>query len=303
MRRALLALPLLVACASAPAAFDPVAMDPAGASPEAPARLVATAIPSHGKSLYASVYVAEGPGPHPTAVLLHGLPGNERNLDLAHVLQRAGWNAIFFHYRGAWGSEGEYAFRNVFEDAAAVVRWALLPANAETLRGRPERLALVGHSVGGLTALTVGGELDGVDCVVSIAGANLGPIARAAAADPQVRRDLAARFEALTGPLAGTSGQALVDEIRADPDSFDPVLRAPSLARKPLLLVAGSRDRTVPIERNHRPLVEALRAEGAGQLREIVLDTDHDFAGRRVALARAVVGWLEEECRAERSAP
>ena len=44
---------------------------------------------------------ANGQGPHPTIVLLHGFPGNEKNLDLAQSLRRAGYNVLFFHYRGA----------------------------------------------------------------------------------------------------------------------------------------------------------------------------------------------------------
>jgi len=54
----------------------------------------------------AIVYEAQGAGPHPTVVLLHGFPGNEKNLVLAQALRRAGWNVVFFHYRGSWGSGG-----------------------------------------------------------------------------------------------------------------------------------------------------------------------------------------------------
>ena len=38
-------------------------------------------------------------------LLLHGFPGNEKNLDLAQDLRADGFNVLFFHYRGAWGSE------------------------------------------------------------------------------------------------------------------------------------------------------------------------------------------------------
>jgi pimeloyl-ACP methyl ester carboxylesterase len=61
-------------------------------------------------------YLAGGPGPHPTIVLLHGFPGNEQNLDLAQSIRRAGWNVLTLHYRGAWGSPG-------FTLAAEVVNW------------------------------------------------------------------------------------------------------------------------------------------------------------------------------------
>ena len=58
---------------------------------------------SMGARLNGSIYLASGPGPHPTAVLLHGLPGNERNFDLAQALRRAGINVLALSYRGAWG--------------------------------------------------------------------------------------------------------------------------------------------------------------------------------------------------------
>ena len=47
-----------------------------------------------------------GAGRRPTVVLLHGLPGNEKNLDLAQAIRRAGWNVVTFNYRGSWGSPG-----------------------------------------------------------------------------------------------------------------------------------------------------------------------------------------------------
>ena len=65
-------------------------------------------------------------------ILLHGFPGNERNLDLAQALRRAGWNAVFFHYRGSWGSDGDFSFGHVLEDVAAVVARCATPAFAES---------------------------------------------------------------------------------------------------------------------------------------------------------------------------
>ena len=63
-------------------------------------------IPSHGVGLNALLFQAAGAGPHPTVILMHGLPGNERNLDLAQAIRRAGWDVLTFTYRGAWGSPG-----------------------------------------------------------------------------------------------------------------------------------------------------------------------------------------------------
>ena len=67
-------------------------------------------IPSGGVEINGVAYLAAGAGPHPTVVLLHGLPGNEKNLDLAQAMRRAGWNVITFNYRGSWGSPGTFSF-------------------------------------------------------------------------------------------------------------------------------------------------------------------------------------------------
>src|SRR5678816_3542887 len=55
-------------------------------------------IPSGGAQMNAMVYVPAGKGPHPVAVLLHGFPGNEQNLDLAQSLRRAGWAVVCLLY-------------------------------------------------------------------------------------------------------------------------------------------------------------------------------------------------------------
>jgi pimeloyl-ACP methyl ester carboxylesterase len=45
-------------------------------------------IPSHGAKMYSVIYIASGAGPHPTVLMLHGFPGNEKNLDLAYSIRR-----------------------------------------------------------------------------------------------------------------------------------------------------------------------------------------------------------------------
>jgi len=61
-----------------------------------PAAMETFQLPSHGALLNALMYVAEGAGPHPTVVLLHGFPGNERNLDLAQSMAAGGMERFVF---------------------------------------------------------------------------------------------------------------------------------------------------------------------------------------------------------------
>jgi hypothetical protein len=48
-----------------------------------PAKMTVVHIPIHGLLINGVVYQASGAGLHPTIVICHGLPGNEKNLDLA----------------------------------------------------------------------------------------------------------------------------------------------------------------------------------------------------------------------------
>jgi hypothetical protein len=50
-------------------------------------------IPTHGVAINGLAYLPSGPGAHPVLLICHGLPGNEKNLDLAQAVRRAGWVA------------------------------------------------------------------------------------------------------------------------------------------------------------------------------------------------------------------
>lgn len=63
-------------------------------------------IPGKRGRLLSVVYTAAGEGLHPTVLLLHGIPGCERNFDLAQSLRRAGFHVRTFHYSGSWAVMG-----------------------------------------------------------------------------------------------------------------------------------------------------------------------------------------------------
>lgn len=54
---------------------------------------------SEGESLIGVIYIGSGEGPKPTVLLLHGLPGLEKNVDIAYSLREMGWNVLLPHYR------------------------------------------------------------------------------------------------------------------------------------------------------------------------------------------------------------
>jgi dipeptidyl aminopeptidase/acylaminoacyl peptidase len=286
---------LLLSCAT-PSLRDLVSFDPP-ANPAAAASLVPLAFESEGAMMNGIAYLAAGAGPHPAVVLLHGYPGYERNLDLAQALRRDGWNVVFFHYRGAWGSAGTFSFGNALEDAAAVVRTVRSPAFSSEHRVDPEHVVLVGHSMGGWVALMTASADPEIDCVVSLAGANLGLMGLGLARDPQSRSEAAKRFDSWSGPIRGYGGRPAVADLMSQAPVWELGTRTGPLASKQVLLVAGTRDTDTPPDLHHRPLLEALRAANAVQVDEAILESDHAFSDARVALTRRVVGWLDANCR------
>ena len=275
---------LLTACATAPEiAVDPIAVDP-----DFPPSLVELNFESHGDRLNGHAYLAEGEGPHPTVVLLHGFPGNERNLDLAQDLRSDGFNVLFFHYRGAWGSEGTYSFTHVIEDVASATDY--LRANTETYRTDPDKLILIGHSMGGFAALQAAARDARIACVAGLAPANLGVIADAFDADPKAAEGFVAYSDTMQ-MLSGLTGDRALQEIMANRDAFDVSALAPKLSGKSVLLVAGDKDASVPPDRVHVPLVTAYEAEPEIDLTARVLSGDHSFSWSRQELIDTVLDW------------
>ena len=174
---------------------------------EHPARLIALQIPTHGVHVNGIVYQPSGAGPHPTLVICHGLPGNERFLDLAQAVRRAGWNAVAFNYRGSWGSPGVFRFVQNLEDADAVLAYLRDPANTKLLGVDPHRIVIAGHSMGGWVAVhTASHDRDLIGAII-VSAADVGK----QSAWPRER--LLALMADSIGPLAGVTPESLVDDV------------------------------------------------------------------------------------------
>ncbi len=297
VRRAIIAAALVMASpfiTSPLWAGDPVIEDPAAIDPEFPPAVRELRIDSNGATMYGHIYLADGAGPHPTVVLLHGFPGFEKNLDIAQAIRRSGWNVLFFHYRGAWGSQGVFSFTNGIEDVAAALAFLRDPENAG-LRVDASRIALIGHSMGGFMALQGGAADSGVKCIAGIAAANLGDRALIAEASPEALEGFKAYSDTL-GMLNGFSGDSAIAELAAAGASFDLRQLAPRLAGKSIFLIGGERDQAVDIS-VYESLVQAYKTTLGIDLAELRLDADHSFSWHRIRLSGELAGWLNQSCR------
>lgn len=279
---------LLSACSPAP---ETPAAAPTAAAPaldmEHPPALVEMSFKVDGDRLNGIVYLANGPGPHPAVVLLHGFPGNERNLDLAQDLRREGFNVLFFHYRGAWGSEGQYSLPHVIEDAGAAATY--LRENADKLRTDPTRILLVGHSMGGFAALQAAARDPAIKCAAGLAPAEMGAIADQLAASPEAAAGFAAYADQLD-MLAGLDGKAFVADIIAHRDAYDLAKLAPQMVGKSILVVLGDKDTDIP-----KPLAmtAAYKATKGVKVSGVELSGDHSFSWSRQELADTVIDWAK----------
>ncbi len=299
IRRALFLLAVVAGCTAPPADEHPVTTDPEVVDPDYPPALIETKFESGGTVLSGLVYVANGPGPHPTTVFLHGFPGNERNLDLAQALRRAGTNAVYFTYRGAWGNGGGFSPDQALEDAAAVLATVRDPVWAAEARADPDRVAVVGHSFGGFVGALVTARDPAVRCYAHLAGADLGALGLAAREDPAVRAAAGAALGVdlvAAGGVIDTHLDTLLAQVEAGAEAYRTPARAEALASRPLLVVAGTRDEATPKELHHDPFVAALARAGADRVTEVVYDDDHGFSAHRVDLARRLVDWQAEAC-------
>jgi pimeloyl-ACP methyl ester carboxylesterase len=257
----------------------------ATADPAHPASMVEWSIPSRAVNMNAALYLASGAGPHGLAILLHGFPGYERNQDLAQSIRRAGWHALVFHYRGAWGSDGNFSFANAMDDTDSAVAYVRSPAVAAKYGIDPKRIVLIGHSMGGFMAAHAASRESQVAGVILLAAWNIGGNQQFDAAH---EKNLASEFSEELRPLKGCTPQSLVAEIKQHGKTWDYVTFAPALKSRPVLVVSTNDD----LRPANEALYAALQKSGATRAKYLHFDTDHGFSDKRIAMQIAVIDWL-----------
>lgn len=271
----------------APAVDAAITTDPAR-DPAHPAAMYQLSIPSHDVTVFGVFYRAAGGDPHPTVVLLHGLPGFEQNGDLAQTIRRAGWNVLIFHYRGSWASGGTFSFGNCVEDVHAVLDYLRMPENASRLGIDFRRLALIGHSMGGFVAGFGAMHDEAVLGVAMISGWNPGVFATNPSA--QLDKEQLEEFRGDVGPLTGTTPETLLEEAKKNAASWDLVGHAPLWKTRPVLVVESDDF----LRADDVAVAAAARKTPGAQVTEVQMTTDHSYSDHRIALASTLLGWLKQ---------
>ena len=283
----LLALSLMALClAAAPASAQSlprsIYVDPPD-DPHAPAHLEVLHIPSGDVKINGIAYVAAGPGPHPTALLLHGMPGNERNLDLAQAMRRAGWTVVAINYRGVWGSPGPFHFAQTLEDTDAALAYLRVPDNAAKLGIDTRRIVVVGHSMGGWIAAHILAHDHALLGAAMISPGDLALLAQ------QGREAALAFIEDDRESIAEPDSATLADELMAHAGDWTMAPLAPQLADQRMLVLYSNdfvKDHAVKF-------IDALKAAKSKKLTVGYTATDHAWSDHRIALQAQVINWLE----------
>jgi dipeptidyl aminopeptidase/acylaminoacyl peptidase len=231
---------------------------------------------SDGHRLVGVLYLARGEEPAPTVLLLHGCPGLEKNLDLAVRLREVGWNSLVFHYRGCWGSAGRYDLRSIPRDVTAAVDYL-----AGCPRVDPDRIAVLGHSLGGWAAIVTAAAEPRLRAVaVYGAPARLGAGLRLS--PDRVYAEFT-RFLAVT-PEEFAVQSAVVAE------RTDTLAAVAAIGPRPLLVVHGTADGWVPVTQ-----ARELRERAGSSCRYVEVEgADHAFSWHRAELADLIADWLSE---------
>ncbi|WP_411273815.1 alpha/beta hydrolase [Daejeonella sp.] len=243
-----------------------------------PGGQVELTIPSSGSKIYGFAYTADGKGPHPTVILLHGLPGNERSLDVAQSIRRGGYNVIYFNYRGSWGSKGTFGFQNSINDVGAVIDYITDSLNSVNLKVDKDRIALYGHSMGAGFSLIAGLKDPRVKAVIGISVFNPFTLLQGA----EARGNLISLKEyLLTLGMLNCNPNKFLNDLLANVNQYN-VEAMITGSTKPILVIDE--------HMNNRGFTQINKRKNFNYK---IWNTDHAFSNRRIALTVEVKNWLD----------
>lgn len=206
-----------------------------------------------------------------TVLLLHGLPGNERNLDLAQELRRDGRNVIFFNYRGAWGSQGEFMYSNCIEDVTKVIDYFSTTENSDKYRIKTDSYILFGHSLGGGIALLSGAKDKRVKKIAIYSPFNVNTASKETL--EWAKNYVNGLF------MLNVDSEKFIKELNDNQVSYNPLNFKNELSEKSLLILDEN-------DRNKEWIEQIENVE------YILMKTDHSFSDKRLELIEKVIEWI-----------
>lgn len=227
---------------------------------------------------------AGGEGKHPTILLAHGIPGVEKNLDLAQGLRRVGFHVVTYHYSGSWNSDGDYGIDYCMEDSETVLDYIL---QDEAMGYDKEKLYVVGHSMGVFIAAHLAAKHQELKAAACVAPCDMG----GAMMSEKGKGQMKAIFESAVPWLSGATVEALYAETDRNKERYQLSGLAEKLKEKPIYVLHAKLDEECSADVHVLPWVEVVRAAGGDIIREEYV-TDHSFSDMRNDLIEKVATYL-----------
>jgi alpha/beta superfamily hydrolase len=235
-----------------------------------PAGLDGVIMECHGLKLLGGFYKGEGDTPRPTAILIHGLPGVEKHLDIAYKLRDMCWNCLYFHFRGCWGSEGKYSLDGLVGDTKTAIDWIVTQPCVDTTK-----IVLIAGSTGSYPALMQGAIDERINAIIGIS-----PVIEPKAFNFPV--PLADSFSKM---LVGIGSVELISQWHNLGSLHNAIQK---FSPRPVLLVAAGSDSIFPLS----DYVEMVKPYRNVYVIEKA-NADHGFSSSRTWLVETVMEWLE----------
>jgi alpha/beta superfamily hydrolase len=214
----------------------------------------------------------------PHAVLvLHGFPGMAPILnDIVSSLCQSGFAPMAFHYRGCWGSGGDYSFLGALRDTQKALDLLVDRGDLDITN-----LSIIGHSFGGLIAMLMTTKNDIVKNVAALC-----PVAnmKAELTSHRAKTILKKGLPFVSGfPMS----KAAV-EWETLSKQYDPIFYVEKIAPRPFLLIHGDKDDIIPLNCSKVLFSKAFDPKKMS----IVNDADHIFAGNHKKTIELIINWL-----------
>jgi pimeloyl-ACP methyl ester carboxylesterase len=273
---------LLFISTSAFAQSDSIVLKDIAWDDSSPAGFIELAIPSGSSVMQGFLYKANGGRKHPTLLLLHGFPGNERNLDLAQVVRAHGWNVIYFNYRGSWGSKGQFSFKNCVEDVVNVVEFC--KKYQDSLQIDTSNIVLFGHSMGGWICLKALQQLPNVKKGFALSTWNIYGEFK----NIKSKQQIITKVKAEGGEVfvLTTPTTEIYETVVKEPDYFNLVSDAGALSNKQIIMLDE--------HSNNKEIADAIKTSNKAYFDYEVWRTDHPFTNKRISLINKVLEFLDK---------
>ncbi|MBN4081029.1 alpha/beta fold hydrolase, partial [Caldithrix abyssi] len=230
-----------------------------------------------GDSIAGYAFIANGGKPKETVIMVHGLPGNDNQFDIAQSIRRTGRNVIHFNYRGSWGSQGDFLYSSSLEDIDEVIKYLSNAENHKRLRIDTNAFVILGRSYGGGIALIQGSKNERVKKIIAISSMNAGsrfnPI-----------RDLSelSRWKNYLDRqvMLNVNPNTFLQEMLDNKEKYNVVTYKNHLKKKKVLLIEDTE--------NNQSWINLLE-----NIDYKLIKSDHSFISNRIELTNVLIEWLK----------